>query len=465
MSEQRAKRGGSSAAAEERASTRPYSAPRRPRDREPDAGVAEVREPRSRPAGGRQGTGRKRSQRPAAKLKDSALTSHHLVWVTALLLLVAGLCMMLSVSVATTVSGGDKFVYVRQQGITAGAGLLILIAVSRIDYRRLRWPSVLFLAAIMLALVAVHIPGVGRSEGGSMSYIPLAPFTFQPSEFAKLAVVLAGAHLLSKRRQRSGDLASFMWPFGAVCLGAGVLVVLEGDLGTAIIIVGLVLGLLWLGGMNGRQWVLATGTVVVAALAFTFSSHERTSRVLSFLDPSADPQGSSFQLSQSLVALGRGGWFGVGPGESVQKFQYLPKAHTDMIYAILGEEFGLLGAGLVILLFAVFALACWQLARRCADPMGRYLIAGCGMLVTLQAVVNIGGVTGALPLTGVPLPFISYGRNSLVVMLVAVGLILSVSRSAPPRPVRALAEAYGNVTHIDRRRRDRGARRSRPGAG
>lgn len=149
----------------------------------------------------------------------------------------------------------------------------------------------------------------------------------------------------------------------------------------------------------------------------------------------------------------------------MQKFQYLPKAHTDMVYAILGEEFGLLGAGLVIVLFAVFALACWQLARRCADPVGRYLIAGCGMLITLQAMVNIGGVIGALPLTGVPLPFISYGRNSLVVMLMAVGLILSVGRLAPARPARVAVEAYDNVTSIDRRRWDRGTRRARPSAG
>ncbi|MFH0916755.1 MAG: putative lipid II flippase FtsW [bacterium] len=445
MSAQHAKQTRSGVGAGERAPARPASDPGRSRGREAAAD--------------------RRGLRPGAKLKDSSLASYHLVWVTALLLLIAGLCMMLSVSVATAVTGGDKFAYIRQQGITAGVGLLLLLGISRFDYRRIRMPSVFFVIAVMFSLLLIHLPGVSQSEGGSASWIPLGPLTFQPSEFAKLAVVLAAAQLLSDRRRQIGDFASFMWPFGAIGLSACVLVVFEGDLGTAIIIAGLVLGLLWLGGMKGRHWALVAGAGGAAALAFTFSSHERMSRVLSFLDPSADPQGSSFQLSQSLVALGRGGWFGVGPGESVQKFQYLPKAHTDMIYAILGEEFGLLGAGLVILLFAVFALACWQLARRCADPVGRYLIAGCGMLVTLQAVVNIGGVTGALPLTGVPLPFISYGRNSLIVMLIAVGLILSVSRSAPLRPVRAFTEAYGNVTNIDRRRRDRGARRSGAGAG
>jgi cell division protein FtsW len=216
--------------------------------------------------------------------------------------------------------------------------------------------------------------------------------------------------------------------------------------------------------MKGRQWTLIAVTGCAGALGLTLLSAERMSRVLSFLNPSNDPQGSSYQLMQSLVALGRGGLLGVGPGQSVQKFQYLPKAHTDMIFAILGEEFGLLGAGLVILLFGAFAVACWRLARRCGDPMGKLLIAGCGMLIILQAAVNIGGVIGALPLTGVPLPFISYGRNSLLVMLIAVGFILAAGRRAPAAAAQSRGERYDNVTHIDRRRWDGRARGARAGA-
>ena len=231
-----------------------------------------------------------------------------------------------------------------------------------------------------------------------------------------------------------------MLPFGLTGLLMCVLVLLEPDLGTAIIIAGLMLGMLWVGGMKRTHWLGLVGAGAGLAFLLVATNAERMSRVLSFLDPGADPYDTGYQLSQSLVALGRGGWFGVGPGQSVQKFKYLPKAHTDMIFAILGEEFGLLGAGLVILLFAVFAFAAWRLAAQCCDPMGRYLIAGCGMLVTLQAVVNIGGVIGALPLTGVPLPFISYGRNSLLVMLIAVGLILSVARWAPAWPAVTPAE-------------------------
>lgn len=426
--------------------------PARQRSDPPGSRASQPTMPESRPRAG------------TARLKDLCPAPYHLIWVTAVLLLIAGLCMMLSVSAAATEAGGDRFVYIRQQGITAVVGLLLLVGISRINYRRMGTASMVFLGMLVLSLLLVHVPSLSASEGGSASWIPLGPIAFQPSEFAKLAVILAGAHLLVNRRRRVGDFASFMWPFGAVGLGMCALVMVEGDLGTAVIIAGLLLGMLWIGGMRGRNWALTAGVGLVTAVAFTFSSSERTSRVLSFLNPSADPQGASFQLSQSLVALGRGGWLGVGPGESVQKFSYLPKAHTDMIYAILGEEFGLLGAGLVLILFAVFAAAAWKLATRCADPMGKYLLAGCGMLVTLQAVVNIGGVMGALPLTGVPLPFISYGRNSLLVMFVAIGLILSVGRFGPARQAPSPAEVHANVTHIDRRRRDGGARGARAGA-
>jgi len=255
-----------------------------------------------------------------------------------------------------------------------------------------------------------------------------------------------------------------MVPFGLAGLLMCMLVYLEHDLGTAIIIAGLMVGMLWIGGMRGGQLGLLAGVGLGAAGGLILSSSVRMSRILSFLNPSNDPNGSSYQLTQSLIGLGRGGWFGVGPGQSVQKYQYLPKARSDMIFAILGEEFGLVGAGLVIVLFIVLAVMCWRLARRCGDPMGRLLIAGCGMLITLEAVVNIGGVIGALPLTGVPLPFISYGRNSLIVMLAAVGLILSVCRRSRDVAAPSEGERYSNVTRIDRRRWDGRARGARAGA-
>lgn len=399
-------------------------------------------------------------------LKDEMPLTFHLVWVTTGVLLVIGLSMILSVS--TAVTSGDKFGYLRNQAITATIGVFALVLLSRIDYRRLRSWSVVFVGGVVLSLLLVHVPGMARSEGGSASWIAMGPLTFQPSEFAKLAVVVLGAHVLTSRRVADGRFRSYLLPFGAASVAMCGLVFLEGDLGTAIIIAGLMMGMLWLGGMKGRHWTFIVAAALAVGLGVTLLNtqrfSERVSRVLSFLNPSSDPQGSSYQLTQSLVALGRGGWFGVGPGQSVQKFHYLPKARTDMIFAILGEEFGLIGAGLVVLLFGVFAVACWRLARRCGDPMGKVLIAGCGMLIILQAAVNIGGVIGALPLTGVPLPFISYGRNSLLVMLCAVGLILAVCRRAPVAAAQSQGERYGNVTHIDGRRWDGRARGARAGA-
>ena len=400
-------------------------------------------------------------------LKQAAPVCYHLVWITALLLLTVGMCTVLSISMAEGVRGGDRFVYVRAQGIVALIGLVLLFVLSRLDYRKLRVISLAFLAFVGLSLLVVHIPGVGESEGGSSSWIQLGPITYQPSEFAKLAVVLVGVHLLSTARTKDGRFLSYVWPFGIAGAGLCGLVMWENDFGTAIIIAGLVLGMLWLAGMKGKQWLALTGGGLAAGAAVVFltAGGNRLARIVAMLDPYADPNGTGYQLRQSLMALGRGGWFGVGPGESVQKFAYLPEAHNDMIYAILGEEFGFVGAGMVIVLFAVFALACWRLAKQCADRRGKNLIAGCGMIVTLQAAVNIGGVIGAIPLTGVPLPFVSYGRNSLLVMLMAVGLILAVAKRASACTAPSPATRYENVKRIDSRRRDGRARGARSSAG
>jgi cell division protein FtsW len=413
-----------------------------------------------------------RSRPTTQALRQAAPACYHLVWVTALMLLTLGICMLLSISMASGVraqAGGESqgiYYYVSRQGIVAVAGLALMFAVTRMDYRRLRKLSLVFMGFVALSLLAVHIPGVGHRVNGASSYIPVGPLSYQPSEFAKLAVVLAGAHFMSTPRVKDGSMRSYLLPFGGMGLVLCGLVVWENDFGTAIIITGLVLGMLWLAGMKTREWLLLTGggALVGGALMFLLAGGKLMARVNAMFDPSADPNATGYQLTQSLLALGRGGWFGVGPGRSVQKFDYLPEAHNDMIYAILGEEFGFMGAAAVIMLFAVFAVACWRLARRCSDPLGKYLIAGCGMIIILQAAINIGGVVGAIPLTGVPLPFVSYGCNSLVVMLVAVGLVLAVSRRATAVVAPSPAKRYENVTRIDSRRWNGGARSARSGA-
>ncbi len=226
------------------------------------------------------------------------------------------------------------------------------------------------------------------------------------------------------------------------------------------------MGLLWVAGLRARDWLgLAIGGVGLVLVAI-FTEDYRRERFLGFLDPFGQAKDSGFQIVQSFLAMGSGGWFGVGPGLSVQKFSYLPEAHTDMILAVLGEELGLVGVGVVIGLFLVFGASGLALARRCADPFGRYLVAGCTFLVVGQAGINMGGVMGAIPLTGVPLPFISYGRTNLLVVLIAVGIMLSVARFGPVvTPVAVHGERLEppNVTHIDSRRRYGGPRGARPG--
>ena len=413
-----------------------------------------------------------RARSGAKTLRRVAATDYHLVWISAGLLLVIGICMLLSVSMAKGVQAGggaagqSAYRNLAYQSVVAVLGLVLVFVVMRLDYRRLCKLSGVLMIITVLSLLAVHIPGVGQEVNGARSYISLGFLSFQPSEFAKLAVVLGGAHLLANRRVKDGSMRSFLLPFGLWGLVLFGLLAWENDFGTGAIILGLVAGMLWLAGMKTRHWLLMTGGGLLAggSLMLLLAGGRVYARVMAMLDPSADPANTGYQLRQSLLALGRGGWFGVGPGRSVQKFDYLPEAHNDMIFAVLGEEFGFMGAAAVIGLFIAFAVACWRLARRCSDKTGKYLIAGCGMTVLLQAGVNIGGVTGAIPLTGVPLPFVSYGCNSLLVMLLAVGLILSVARRATASTVPSPAKRNDDVSGVDSRRRDGRPRSARTGA-
>ncbi|MCZ7661688.1 MAG: putative lipid II flippase FtsW [Thermoleophilia bacterium] len=393
--------------------------------------------------------------------------AYHAVWLSGLALLVVGLVMVFSVSTAAGFfrDDGDGLIYVRQQGVAALLGLVLMVALSRIDYRRLRPLAMVALIVMLGLLVAVHVPGVGRGAKGATRWIALGGISLQPSEFAKLVVLLAAAHLLALERRRTRLFKDIFWPVALVAGPVCALILAQRDLGTALVVAIVVMGLFWVAGMRVWQWLATVGGGAMLAAAAIMSESYRVERFLAFLDPFSDPRDKGFQIIQSLLALGSGGLLGAGPGRSVQKFSYLPEAHTDMIFAVLGEELGLLGVGLVVGLFALLTISALHVARRCADPFGRLLAAGCAFLIGGQAILNVGGVTAALPLTGVPLPFISFGRNSLLVSLLALGITLSVARFGPIAvPVhRSLSEPLEppNVAYLDRRRghsRTRGAR-------
>jgi len=398
--------------------------------------------------------------------------AYRLTWASVLLLLAFGLLMVFSASsiVGLFRENEDGFYFLRQQAITAAAGLILLFGISRLDYRRLRPLAFLGLGFAAFLLILVRVPGVGSEAGGATRWLELGFISLQPSEFAKLAVVVFGAHILSSRRILRGDQAAMFLrlvpPVGGLCL----LILLQPDLGTAVMVGMILLGLLWAAGMGRVQWFGLTGAAFAFAAVMIATADYRRQRFLAFLDPFADAQDSGFQIVQSLIAIGSGGLFGVGPGQSVQKFSYLPEAHTDMIFAIIGEEFGLLGITAVIALFAALLVSAWRIARGCADPFGKYLVAGTVFLIGGQALLNMGGVMAALPLTGVPLPFISFGRTNLLVVLAAVGIVLSVARHCPLEVASGPASASSNqpkelldnVTYLDRRRGNGGTRRPRP---
>jgi cell division protein FtsW len=357
-------------------------------------------------------------------VRKGQLESHLLVLVT-LALVAFGLVMVYSATSApAALARTDPMSYLKKQGVYALIGVALMMVVSRFDYRRLR----LFAPALVLIALAgcLSVLVLGSRINGARRWIEVGPATFQPSELAKLAVAVWAAAYLC-RRPAPRTLRDLWRPIG-ILLGVFCLLILaEPDLGTAISLVLVLLAVLLISGTP--MPTLAAGTGILAALgliAIWFEPYRRA-RIFSFLDPWRDPQGAGFQTVQAMIGLGSGGLLGVGLGNGVQKINYLPEAHTDMIMAVIGEELGLLGVTAVISAYAVFAYAGLRVALTCTDPFGKRLAAGLIGLVCGQAVINLAAVLGLAPLTGIPLPFISYGGSSLVIALLSVGILLNIA--------------------------------------
>ena len=376
---------------------------------------------------------------------------YHLLVLVTLALVAFGLVMVYSASSARALLGSDDpAYYLKRQALYAVAGLVALVLLSRTDYRRLRHAAGPLLLASFVLLVAVL--AVGTAVNGARRWIPLGTLTFQPSELAKLALALWIAGLLA-RGSAPQTLADLVRPIGLVVGAACALILVEPDLGSALAIVIMVAAILLVAGTPVRTLATGSGIAGMLVLAAIWFEPYRRARIFSFIDPWHDPQGAGFQSVQAMIALGSGGIFGVGLGESVQKIYYLPEASTDMIFAIVGEELGLVGVLAVIGAFALFAYAGLNIALHCHDPFGKRLAAGLTALVCGQAAVNVSAVMGLAPLTGVPLPFVSYGGSSLVVGLASVGILLNIA-------VNHGVAAVSDVPH--RRRRNGRARAARP---
>lgn len=373
----------------------------------------------------------------------------------------SGIVMVLSASsVSAFAEYGDSFLFVQRQAAYAIVGVFALVLTSRMRYetwKRLAGP---FLILTFAMLVSVLIPAHGIEAYGSSRWFRLGPITVQPSEIAKLSLVVYGAATLARKRRKLDDLGQLALPLLPIWVFACGLVMMQPDLGTTVIIAAAMLLLLFAAGVRLRYLTIACAVGALVGAGLIMSADYRRVRFLAFLHPWEDAKSTGYQLIQSLIALGSGGWTGVGLGASRQKWLYVPNAHTDFIFSILGEELGLLGEIVVLMAFGALIFAGIRIASRTTDPFGRLLAAGIVSWFGVQTLVNLGAVTGLLPVTGVPLPFLSYGGSSLVVSLAAVGVLVSIARApsrAASRPGRGSGRSGPSRTTLvpDRRGRAR----------
>ena len=371
-----------------------------------------------------------------------------LVLVTAALLLF-GLVMVYSASSGSAALGNaNPLGFVERQVIYAVLGVALLVVVSRLELEKIRaLAPTLVVTALVLCL---GVLAVGPRINGARRWITIGPLVFQPSELAKLALVVWTAAYLSRHRPPR-TLKELVRPIGVLVLLFALLVLVEPDLGTALTLLLVVGAILLVSGTRLSLLASAYGLVLGLAAIVAWSSPYQRARLLTFLDPWKDPTGAGLQNVQALISIGSGGIFGRGLGSGIEPLGYLPEAHTDMMFAVVGEELGLVGVTLVIMAFCAFAYAGIRLAITCRDPFAKRLAAGITALVCGQAAINMAAAIGLAPLTGIPLPFVSYGGSSLVVMLVSVGVLLNIARGNGARAATAVP---------DRSRRDGRARRA-----
>lgn len=365
--------------------------------------------------------GRKHTRMKPQKKRSGSVDTWLVLVIIALL--VIGVVMVYNSSVALAIRDfNDQYRFVRDQLRWLVIGVIVLVGFARIDYRFWYRAAFPFLMGTVVLLLAVFLPGIGIRLLGASRWLNFGFFVIQPAELAKLSLTIYLSAWFS--RPEKGRLTAFLLLIGMI---AG-LVVLEPDLGTAIILMVIAVSLYYLSGAPILHF-LALGPIFgMAVLALGLASPYRMKRILTFLNPQSDPLGASYQIRQALLAIGSGGWFGVGLGKSRQKYQYLPEANTDSIFAILAEETGFFGSLFLILLFLLLIFRGFAIARRTDDQFGRLLASGITIWIGIQSLFNLAANVSLMPLTGIPLPLISYGGSSLVITLAALGILLNISK-------------------------------------
>jgi cell division protein FtsW len=345
-------------------------------------------------------------------------------------LLLIGLAMVTSASVSLGAHDGNAFYFIERQFLSALVGVVGAAIALRVPTEAWeRWSLVLLSVAVVL-LVLVLVPGIGVSVNGSRRWLRLAGINFQVSEAARVVLLMyLCGYLVRREEEVRTTVLGFVKPLLVLGFAAGLLL-LEPDFGSGVVMLATGIGLLFLAGVRLRHFLALCGGALALFALVAVSSPYRLRRLITFLDPWADPYNTGFQLTQSLIAIGRGEWFGVGLGASVQKLFYLPEAHTDFLFSVIGEEFGLIGALLVLSLFAVVGVRGFRIAVRHPDPFASLLAFGVTLSLVLQGVVNAGVVLGCLPTKGLALPFMSYGGSAMIAALAQVGVLAALAREA-----------------------------------
>ena len=372
---------------------------------------------------------RPRKRVAAAPVAQASAPPDMILFAAVAALVAIGLIMVYSASSATAYADfRDTAYYLKRQTIWLVIGLVCAAVTYRLDYRRLKKIAPFGVALAFVMLVLVLIPHIGLIAGGSRRWLGGGFLSFQPSEFAKIALVVFLAAKLSTLGENVRSLSRGVFPTMLVSVVLAGLILKEPDMGTASILIFTTFALLFTAGARIEHLTMVGLALLPLVAISVLSSAYKRARIFAFIDPWRDAQNSGFHIVQSLLALGSGGITGLGLGASRQKFFYLPEQYTDFIFAILGEELGLLGTIAVLILFVIFAFRAVRIALASADRFGMLLALGCTFLIVIQAFINIGVVTSSWPVTGVPLPFLSAGGTSLVVSLVAVALIMNVGR-------------------------------------
>jgi len=378
-------------------------------------------------------TGARSHRRRAAVQTDVRERRSVLILVPVAMLLIMGLGEMLSASSVISIRQfGDPLFYFKRQVLWVGLGLAAFVVTTRFPYRNYRSLALPMYVLTVVLLLATLV--VGDNRGGAVRWIEVGPLTIQAAEFAKFSTVALLATVLTKKERWLTHLPHFVWPVSVILGVVGLMLLAQPDFGTFLLIIAAAFAVMMASAAPFR-YVVGLWTLGVAmATALAFALPYRRARIMSFLDPMADPLGAGHQAVQSLVALGTGNWFGVGLGASRARWSFLPNAHTDFIFAIIGEETGLAGALLVVSLFLALAIVGVRIALKAPDKFGRLLAVGIVSWLSFQALVNIGGVTAVLPITGVPLPFVSAGGNAMLVNLAAIGVLVNIARTASSEP-------------------------------